>query len=94
MHDVCLHPTDKTSLILFLFTTMATRYSTLTLCNHLRIISAVGEHTLYREKGIREGEREGSEREGGRREGGERGREGGSLYHVFGHNIKLSFCFR
>ena len=75
MHDVWLHPTDKTSLILFLFTTMATRYSTLTLCNYLRIISAVGEHTLYREKGIRELGREGGVRERGR-EGSER-EEGG-----------------
>ena len=49
---------------------MATRYSTLQLS-----ISAVGEHTLYREKGIRERGREGGVRERGR-EGSER-EEGG-----------------
>ena len=46
-------------------------------------------------EGGREGQRkrEGGVRErGGRREGDkERGREGGSLHHVFVHNIKLSF---
>ena len=77
---MCQNTTDKISLILFLFTTMATRYSTLTLCNHLRIISAVGEHTLHREKGIREGGREGLERgreEGESRKGLRKGRREG-----------------
>ena len=62
MHDVWLHPTDKTSLILFIFTTMATGYSTLTLCNYLSVLLVSTE----RKASEREGGREGSEKEGGR----------------------------
>ena len=102
MHDVWLHPTDKTSLMLFIFTTMATRYSTLTLCNYLRIVNAVGEHTLYRKasvgereggKGQRKG-KEGSERE----EGGERETRREEGKEVFASRFcsqhKIIVCFR
>ena len=75
MHDVWLHPTDKTSLILFIFTTMATRYSTLTLCNYLSVL-LVSTLCIERKASEREGGREGSENKGGRGQR-ERREEGG-----------------
>ena len=65
---MCQHTTDKTSLILSLFTTMATRYTSVLLVNKRK--------ASEREGGVRErdGGREGESEEGGSEKGWRKGR--------------------